>query len=152
MGYCKNGRDVETGLPCSVAKRTAKLERTAKAGPLTYNQAMMVRQPGANVPYNPMNWDLRDDMNKDALVERYLAAGVRNRPSFKKGGFPDLTGDGKVTRADILKGRGVFRAGGMVGMPMYSNNPRVEQGRNLKYGGSCGKVYSAKQFRKRNSF
>lgn len=24
-----------------------------------------------------------------------------------KGGFPDLTGDGKVTQADILKGRGV---------------------------------------------
>ena len=34
---------------------------------------------------------------------------------MKKGGkkkFPDLTGDGKVTRADILKGRGVFRKGG----------------------------------------
>ena len=33
----------------------------------------------------------------------------------KKGGkakFPDLTGNGKVTRADILKGRGVFRKGG----------------------------------------
>ena len=28
--------------------------------------------------------------------------------------FPDLTGDGKVTRADILKGRGVFAAGGKV--------------------------------------
>ena len=29
---------------------------------------------------------------------------------YKRGGkaFPDLTGDGKVTRADILKGRGVF--------------------------------------------
>ena len=26
--------------------------------------------------------------------------------------FPDLTGDGKVTKADILKGRGVFKKGG----------------------------------------
>ena len=26
--------------------------------------------------------------------------------------FPDLTGDGKVTRADVLKGRGVFQEGG----------------------------------------
>ena len=38
---------------------------------------------------------------------------------LKKGGeakFPDLTGDGKVTRADILKGRGVkgFKGGGCV--------------------------------------
>lgn len=35
--------------------------------------------------------------------------------AYKKGGstkFPDLTGDGKVTRADVLKGRGVFKAGG----------------------------------------
>ena len=26
--------------------------------------------------------------------------------------FPDLTGDGEVTKADILKGRGVFKRGG----------------------------------------
>ena len=33
---------------------------------------------------------------------------------MKSGGskFPDLTGDGKVTRADILKGRGVIKYGG----------------------------------------
>ena len=32
-----------------------------------------------------------------------------------KGGFPDLTGDGKVTKADVLKGRGVIkRKGGSV--------------------------------------
>ena len=38
--------------------------------------------------------------------------------NYKGGGaaFPDLTGDGKVTRADILKGRGVkgFKGGGCV--------------------------------------
>jgi ribosomal protein L21E len=34
------------------------------------------------------------------------------RQSFKDGTFPDLTGDGKVTRADVLKGRGVFKKGG----------------------------------------
>jgi len=38
------------------------------------------------------------------------------RAMMKKGGkaFPDLTGDGKVTRADVLKGRGVFAKGGTV--------------------------------------
>ena len=39
------------------------------------------------------------------------------RTSFKKGGkLPDLTGDGKVTRADVLKGRGVpgFKKGSKV--------------------------------------
>lgn len=29
----------------------------------------------------------------------------------KEGKFPDLTGDGKVTFADVLKGRGVKKAG-----------------------------------------
>lgn len=33
---------------------------------------------------------------------------------YAKGGMPDLTGDGKITRADVLKGRGVFRHGGSV--------------------------------------
>lgn len=34
--------------------------------------------------------------------------------NMKSGGkaFPDLTGDGKVTRADILKGRGVIKKSG----------------------------------------
>jgi hypothetical protein len=33
---------------------------------------------------------------------------IKNKLSEKKGKeFPDLTGDGKVTKADILKGRGV---------------------------------------------
>ena len=45
-----------------------------------------------------------------------MANFARNAAKFKKedGGetFPDLTGDGKVTQADILKGRGVFQSGG----------------------------------------
>lgn len=49
---------------------------------------------------------------------------------YKKGGssFPDLTGDGKITQADILKGRGVFKSGGS----------SLETGM-MKYGGSCSK-------------
>ena len=44
---------------------------------------------------------------------------IRPRPGFKmggkakKGGFPDLTGDGKVTFKDVLKGRGAIKKGGM---------------------------------------
>ena len=34
---------------------------------------------------------------------------------LRSGGLPDLTGDGKITRADVLKGRGVFKKGGSVG-------------------------------------
>ena len=47
-------------------------------------------------------------------MRRYYSKGkkVEKKKSGKK--FPDLTGDGKVTRADILKGRGVFKRGGGV--------------------------------------
>jgi hypothetical protein len=42
------------------------------------------------------------------------------RQEFKKGGkaFPDLNEDGEITRADVLKGRGVpgFKKGGYVDM------------------------------------
>jgi len=43
---------------------------------------------------------------------------VKKKPPVKKakgGSLPDLTGDGKITRADVLKGRGVFKKGGSVG-------------------------------------
>ena len=63
---------------------------------------------------------------------------LRKELGMKKGGrakkFPDLTGDGKVTQADILKGRGVFGAGGGVrgstkGSDIYS---RLKQKDRLK--------------------
>ena len=47
-----------------------------------------------------------------------MANFAKNAAKFKReeGGetFPDLTGDGKVTQADILKGRGVFEPGGEI--------------------------------------
>ena len=45
-----------------------------------------------------------------ASPKRKMGPGARDK---KRGKFPDLTGDGKVTRADVLKGRGVFKSGGM---------------------------------------
>ena len=38
----------------------------------------------------------------------------KKKKKAKKKGFPDLTGDGKVTKADILKGRGVIGKKGMM--------------------------------------
>ena len=35
------------------------------------------------------------------------------RQTYEKGGLPDLTGDGKITQADVLKGRGVFNEGSL---------------------------------------
>jgi hypothetical protein len=47
----------------------------------------------------------------------YAKVGQREpaRNKFAKGGFPDLNKDGKITKADILKGRGVIkRKGGAI--------------------------------------
>jgi hypothetical protein len=42
----------------------------------------------------------------------------KGRAFLAKGGkaFPDLNKDGKITRADVLKGRGVFKKGSYVDM------------------------------------
>ena len=43
-----------------------------------------------------------------------LGKGGKVKKYATGGSFPDLTGDGKVTKADILKGRGVIKkTGGM---------------------------------------
>lgn len=59
---------------------------------------------------------------------RIREAGMRGGGSIKKyrgGGMPDLTGDGKVTRADVLKGRGVFNRGG--GIKKYAGGGSVSR-------------------------
>ena len=53
--------------------------------------------------------NLREE--KSRIVRELKAKGGKVKK--KKGKFPDLTGDGKVTRADVLKGRGVFKSGGI---------------------------------------
>ena len=60
---------------------------------------------------------VRELKAKGGKVKRKkMGPDARDKAKGKKGGrgsFPDLTGDGKVTRADVLKGRGVFKSGGL---------------------------------------
>ncbi len=54
-------------------------------------------------------------MAKNAKQQAAIAMSMKaagKKPKMAKGGFPDLTGDGKVTKADILKGRGVIKKTG----------------------------------------
>ena len=47
-----------------------------------------------------------------AAIQKRMKEIMEGKPQLKDGGdFPDLTGDGKVTQADILKGRGVYAEG-----------------------------------------
>ncbi len=55
-------------------------------------------------------------MMKSKMASKGGARGGRKAMGMKKGGFPDLNKDGKVTQADILQGRGVAKKamGGMM--------------------------------------
>ena len=46
-------------------------------------------------------------MDQDQKLKEMIQAALSKPLSEKKKPFPDLTGDGKITQADILKGRGV---------------------------------------------
>jgi hypothetical protein len=61
------------------------------------------------------------DRQRQKEIEQIAAEDKPIVPVFGEGGeasFPDLTGDNKVTQADILKGRGVFAEGDEVSMEM----------------------------------
>jgi hypothetical protein len=69
---------------------------------------------------------------KSSFMEESKEITFGNKPmkkgyggmKYKKGGFPDLTGDGKVTQADVLKGRGVDmkKSGGLYSAAEKSEN------------------------------
>ena len=63
-----------------------------------------------------LSLDMSEEFEVPQDVLRSLGKPKKQPESKKmsKGGMPDLTGDGKVTRADVLKGRGVFKHGGAV--------------------------------------
>ena len=54
------------------------------------------------------------------------------RTGMKKGGFPDLSGDGKITQKDILMGRGVIKkAGGGSAMPGMKKRVMAKKGKRI---------------------
>jgi hypothetical protein len=68
----------------------------------------------------------REEARKRLDAKEDMEEGMRRGGKVKKmrgGGMPDLTGDGKITRADVLKGRGVFKHGG--GVKRYASGGSV---------------------------
>lgn len=43
------------------------------------------------------------------MAKKCVACEKAKMQKMAKGGFPDLNKDGKVTKADVLKGRGVIK-------------------------------------------
>lgn len=76
-------------------------------------------------------------LNRDQKMANEAREGIKHVGGLKRGGkaFPDLTGDGKVTKADILKGRGVLKSGGKIkkfgGGDIVGDNPVSVQNRSM---------------------
>jgi hypothetical protein len=76
---------------------------------------------GSSDPSLEMELQLNKNKLKD-LKKRYKftaeelgmnKGGAVKKKKLAKGGFPDLSGDGKVTQKDVLMGRGAMNKGGM---------------------------------------
>ena len=90
-------------------QRLLQLERNAKARLEANNMVPTPDKVEAMVRQMEQE-EMQRKMNEAA--ERF-----ERQPLANGGKFPDLTGDGKVTQADVLKGRGVFNEGGSMMMP-----------------------------------
>lgn len=85
-----------------------KVKKMAKGGATDYNYGI----PLNGLPMRPTNGNTDISKNQMGTNPTMKKGGIAK---MKKGGFPDLNKDGKITRADILKGRGVIkRKGGSV--------------------------------------
>ena len=86
----------------SLNKGKAKAKPTAKTAGKNKAAVMNSRNPKKPTAISGDTMSNYAMYKKGGSVKKYKSGG----------GFPDLTGDGKVTKADILKGRGVIKKKG----------------------------------------
>jgi hypothetical protein len=80
-----------------VKKYGKEAERVAYASAVNQVKKKATQEPTTEEP-----------MDQEQKLKEMIQAALSKPLSEKKKSFPDLTGDGKVTKADILKGRGVI--------------------------------------------
>jgi len=89
------------------------------------NAGTLGMTPGKDMGGRPVN------MDANTVRQNQMEMGDLSRFGMASGGeasFPDLTGDGQVTQADILKGRGVeFAGGGPVGGISPEDNQMIQR-------------------------
>jgi hypothetical protein len=83
-----------------------KVKKMAKGGAADYNYGI----PLNGLPMRPTNGNTDISKNQMGTNPTMKKGGMVKK--MAKGGFPDLNKDGEITKADILKGRGVFKKGG----------------------------------------
>ena len=94
------------GIKKKVEKLEKKGEEQIKEGKTMLSRSDMV-EPTKNLRDIKRTKRAADKFVKETLKRNFKKGGPVDKKKKKKK-FPDLTGDGKVTFADILKGRGVI--------------------------------------------
>ena len=94
-------------------KERKKLMDTGRAVQFKYTKSVHAVKPGDKDRFKGLTTEKKPKKfkkGKELDREKKMGGGMMGRRfGMKKGSkFPDLTGDGKVTFADILKGRGVI--------------------------------------------
>ena len=94
-------------------KERKKLMDTGRAVQFKYTKSVHAVKPGEKDRFKGLTKEEKPKKfkkGKELDREKKMGGGMMGRRfGMKKGSkFPDLTGDGKVTFADILKGRGVI--------------------------------------------
>jgi hypothetical protein len=111
------------GMPQPIARRDpSALERLPMGNMPDFSQIDMSQLDLSGIPQSISQMDL--PQMPEGLPSMEEIQGNRRMPQMDRGRmqprmmmaegdevFPDLTGDGKVTQADILKGRGVYAEG-----------------------------------------
>ena len=94
-------------------KERKKLIDTGRAVQFKHTKTVSAINPGEKDRFKGLTTEEKPKKfkkGKELAREKRMGGGMMGRRfGMKKGSkFPDLTGDGKVTFADILKGRGVI--------------------------------------------
>ena len=71
------------------------------------------RKEQSDKPKTPLGGKMKKPKpgSYDYYLQETMKPDYKKRKAMKKGGFPDLSGDGKVTKKDVLMGRGVIKKG-----------------------------------------
>ena len=111
-------KKIKTGKEMMKAgqKERKKLIDTGRAFQFRHGKGLAAIEPGEGSKFKDAfskkpKPDKKFKTGKELEREKKMGGGMMGRRfGYKKGSkkFPDLTGDGKVTFADILKGRGVI--------------------------------------------
>ena len=100
-GLNKNPRTLLNGLKVAVEEKRLDYQDAIKN-----NNERKAEQLGSEIDdINKKIMEVEDEIGEDTKM--YEGGRVQAAK-----GFPDLTGDGETTYADVLKGRGVFQEGG----------------------------------------